>query len=219
MLNNAMRCSHSTYQQIPEIHTFQDGHCGWRFCEVPQQTVVATCHSLAGSCRWQARGYVLLCAGLALCTTLLSVRVSYAQKHFSTGLAEKNKGKCENDSSSGTSIQRTTAAAAAAAGVDGKGCRYRAHRCSSSTHEQLDLGHLATTTTVKSMSVKIMGSSHRTPPPLFHLSDGWVLLLLLLLLLLLPGPGCCHSCLDGGCLGVCGHHLHCCPHQGPGLLH
>eukprot|EP00775_Hariotina_reticulata_P013062 gene13062-13189_t len=37
--------------------------------------------------------YVLLCAVLALCNTLLSVRVSYAQKNFSTGLAEKNRGK------------------------------------------------------------------------------------------------------------------------------
>jgi hypothetical protein len=45
-----------------------------------------------GSAKWQARAYVLACAVLACLTTWLAVQISYAQKHFSTGLAEKNEG-------------------------------------------------------------------------------------------------------------------------------
>jgi hypothetical protein len=35
---------------------------------------------------------VLACAVLACLTTWLAVQISYAQKHFSTGLAEKDQG-------------------------------------------------------------------------------------------------------------------------------
>ncbi|WIA31784.1 hypothetical protein OEZ86_002655 [Tetradesmus obliquus] len=44
-----------------------------------------------GSAKWQARAYVLGCAVLACLTTWLAVQISYAQKHFSTGLAEKDQ--------------------------------------------------------------------------------------------------------------------------------
>lgn len=52
---------------------------------------VRACHP-AGSAKWQARAYVLGCAVLACLTTWLAVQISYAQKHFSTGLAEKDQG-------------------------------------------------------------------------------------------------------------------------------
>ena len=41
----------------------------------------------------QALRYVGVCVGLAVLQTLVAVRVSYAQKHFSTALSEKNKGE------------------------------------------------------------------------------------------------------------------------------
>jgi len=46
----------------------------------------------AGSARVQALRYVAVCVGLAVVHTLVAVKVSYAQKHFSTALSEKNKG-------------------------------------------------------------------------------------------------------------------------------
>lgn len=41
----------------------------------------------------QALRYVVVCVSLAVVHTLMAVKVSYAQKHFSTALAEKNKGE------------------------------------------------------------------------------------------------------------------------------
>jgi hypothetical protein len=46
----------------------------------------------AGGAKSQARAFVLACAVLACLTTWLAVQISYAQKHFSTGLAEKDQG-------------------------------------------------------------------------------------------------------------------------------
>eukprot|EP00878_Enallax_costatus_P027483 GHUV01029600.1.p1 GENE.GHUV01029600.1~~GHUV01029600.1.p1 ORF type:complete len:236 (+),score=48.86 GHUV01029600.1:279-986(+) len=46
----------------------------------------------AGADRWQARLYVLASTVLALVTTWLAVQISYTQKRFSTGLAERDKG-------------------------------------------------------------------------------------------------------------------------------
>lgn len=47
----------------------------------------------AGGTKFQAARYVGVSVGLAILHTLIAVRVSYAQKHFSTALAEKNKGE------------------------------------------------------------------------------------------------------------------------------
>ncbi|KIZ02648.1 hypothetical protein MNEG_5317, partial [Monoraphidium neglectum] len=43
-----------------------------------------------GRNRWAAAGYMAVCYALALCSTLVSVRISYAQRRFSTALAGKD---------------------------------------------------------------------------------------------------------------------------------
>jgi hypothetical protein len=47
----------------------------------------------AGGSRRQALRYVAVCVALAVIHTLVAVKVSYAQKHFSTALSEKNRGE------------------------------------------------------------------------------------------------------------------------------
>jgi hypothetical protein len=47
----------------------------------------------AGAAKPQALRYVAVCVSLAVVHTLVAVKVSYAQKHFSTALSEKNRGE------------------------------------------------------------------------------------------------------------------------------
>jgi hypothetical protein len=56
-----------------------------------QWTSNAVC--VAGAARLQSLRYVAVCGCLAVIHTLMAVRVSYAQKHFSTALSEKNRGE------------------------------------------------------------------------------------------------------------------------------
>lgn len=52
-----------------------------------------TTHTLAhaGPRKWRARGYALAMVALSLGTTLLMVKISYAQRNFSTALSEKDR--------------------------------------------------------------------------------------------------------------------------------
>ena len=45
-----------------------------------------------GRSKWTALGYTGSCYALALVSTLVSVRISYAQRRFSTALADKDPG-------------------------------------------------------------------------------------------------------------------------------
>jgi hypothetical protein len=46
--------------------------------------------------------------GLAVLHTLIAVRVSYAQKHFSTALSEKNKGTADVSAQMGLQERAST---------------------------------------------------------------------------------------------------------------
>jgi hypothetical protein len=46
----------------------------------------------AGDQRWKARGFAACVVALSISTTLLSVKISYAQRNFSTALSSKDQG-------------------------------------------------------------------------------------------------------------------------------
>lgn len=65
---------------------------------MPQPSLLAAWAALArpwfagAGTRPAATGYAAGCCALALASTLVSVRISYAQRRFSTALAEKDPG-------------------------------------------------------------------------------------------------------------------------------